>query len=325
MRKFFSRLVQLLNDPESNRERKIFVLALAIFLSVILWGLVTLNQNYELELDYVVAMDHVPEQFYLTQQVTNRIRVTASGPGVDLIVESIRAKRDTLFLPFKEGLQFNDKISISAYQKEIKENFKVNTMEITRMEPDDLEFVFEKKQTRRVPLKMITEIPLPLGYQLERKPIVQPESVDIYGAAEQINDIKSWNTREIVIPKIYGSQTLSVPVDTQKGLKISPSEVGVKVFPKPFTETTLSMRLVVNEVPNGMDVRLSDEVLNVTCLLPLDEYEEIRAVYKNKTIELDFNELDPNFPYIIPEVNFPEPILPLSRDPFIVSYVIIIK
>ncbi|MCI4670001.1 MAG: hypothetical protein MRZ79_17830, partial [Bacteroidia bacterium] len=93
MNKFFGRILQILNDSEAKRERQIFMLVLALVLSVLLWVLATLNQDYQMQLSYDIAIKDIPEDLFLTKQNSFSLEVNARGPGVDLIVESIRANR----------------------------------------------------------------------------------------------------------------------------------------------------------------------------------------------------------------------------------------
>ncbi len=323
MRKFLRNLIQLLNNPEPRRERQILVLILAIFLSITLWVLVTLNQTYELTLRYAIAIKDVPEELFLAQKNTKRIQIDTRGPGVDLIVEAIRARRDTIFLPYSDLLKGNSKISLNTYKGEIITNFQGNTLEIIRMKPDYLDLILEEKVFKKVPLRLTTDFNLLSGYQLKNDPNPEPDSVSIYGAPDRLKSIEVWETLSVSTEKIYQPTLLTVPVDTQKGLEVSPPKVKVRLQPQQYTETKLPLKVEVANVPPNTHVRLSDDTLYVSCLMPLEDYEKVRELNVKKKIRLEYRDLDPDFPHVIPDLKLSGSVIELYRDPLILSYVIV--
>lgn len=299
------------------------MLILALVLSVLLWVLATLTQDYELQLDYKIAFANVPEELSLTQQKSHTISVKARGPGVDLIVESIRAKRDTLFLPFRELMRKDTNLPIDVFVAEVRNNFQENTMEIISIKPDFIEMKFEEKIFKRVPLRLNTTFSLKRGYQLENQPRLVPAFVSIYGPPEKIRDIPYWQTMNTGTEKISAPGTIEIPVDTQKGLIISPSKVKVQLNPRLYTEKTFPLFVDIINEPPATHVRLNSDTIYVTCLLPLDEYERISEMNAFQKITLDFSELNPDFPYIIPELKLNGAVIEVYREPFILSYVIV--
>lgn len=299
------------------------MLVLALLLSILLWVLATLNQNYEMQLEYKIAIDNVPKELFLTQQNSHILSVKARGPGVDLIVESIRARRDTLFLPYRDAMREDSNVPIDVFVTEVQNNFQENTMEILGIKPDFLELGFEEKIFKKVPLRLNTSFNLRRGYQLENKPLPDPDYVTIYGPPERIKEIPYWQTMSTSTEKISEPGVIEVPVDTQKGLVISPPKVKVALNPRLYTEQTFPLYVEVVNEPPATHVRLSSDTIYVTCLLPLDEYEIITDMNFRKKIILDFSTLDPNFPHVIPKLNLSGSVIEVYRKPFVLSYVIV--
>ncbi|MEL6133907.1 MAG: hypothetical protein AAFR59_11140 [Bacteroidota bacterium] len=326
MRKIISRLLQLLvagDEAGQMRERKAVTVSLSLGLAIVLWVLVTLNKSYEYNLYFPVKIVQVPDSLEVTDQETKTLSLITEGIGVDLFMAYLRSRKDTLELPFRSPFIQDEPVPSSAYFNDIQQSFRSPNIKLSRIIPEQVFVDVDFKIFKKVPLRLTTEIGLKKAYQLEAPPRNLTDSVKLYGAASRLNDIQEWRTLPAMTQPLDRAQTLLLDVDTAADIEVIPAKANIFVQPRLYTETTLDIPIEILDKPDEIEVRLSHPVVKAVCLVPMDEYDALRKEILQKKVKIPFNTLDPEFPYLIPDLKMDKKVKLLYRDPLEISYVIV--
>jgi hypothetical protein len=313
-------LLKRLRPHQGVKRRQVAYLLISFLLSVTFWGLVTLNESYEVPISFPVVANDIPENIQLQSKLPANLEVDTRGVGLDLLIEKWQMKKVPIELDMR--LAFNRGYIISRdYTISVRSRLP-STIEILRIKPDTIRLAYAERDSVRVPLIANVDIRLAPAYQLGNQPSLTPDSVTIFGPASELQEIQSWSTLPFRTEPLAGFTVLELKVDTLPGLLVRPSIAEMVLKPDLYTQTTISLKLRVVGVPRNMEVRLSHEAVLVDCLIPVRDYDSVTG----RTYESlkEFNHLDREINYFLPEVSsLPPQVIVLNRKPVKVTYVIV--
>ncbi len=325
MKNWVRQLIRLLFYPAAFRpkENQGLIILVSFVLAITLWFLVTINQTYDTRLSFPFQVTGIPQAYQLTEELPAEIQVEARGPGVDLIGLHLTLRRDTLEFPYQDEFRQEGLIRTQPFRELVAKVLPAQ-LEVKGLTPGNLAFSVEKKISKQVPVLFMADLRLPPAYQLEQAPKLSQDSVTVLGPQGQLDTLRFWPTQAIELVVGEKPGILSVPLqDTLLGLEVSPSVVQVYLQPRKYTQTTLRLRLRVTGQPDDVQVRLNHQHVDLSCLLPLDEYEAILRQSRTWFVAIPFDQLDPRIPAIIPQLDLPSSVKVVSRSPFQIQYVIV--
>jgi hypothetical protein len=309
--------------PEQRQRRQ--VLALAFVVSALSWLFVTLSGDFVLRLSYPIEFTGVEDHVTISRMQTTDLEVEVRGRGLDLIGLLLRSRGDTLRLQYTPEYQRSGAVSVNQHAREV-DSLAGSRLRVRWMKPDSIRLVVEPLEERRVPLRLAVQFRLKPGYHLEDEPRPDTDSITLIGSPAKLRQYREWATfsRTVPLSEEMSSVTLRV-VDTVEGIRISPHEVEVQVSPKRYTQARIPVQLqVVHQPEQVQEVRLMPPLVEVDCLVPLEAYDRIAGPGQSYTLKIDFRELSPESPGIIPRIDtlFPQAKI-IRQSPLIVSYVIV--
>lgn len=319
----FRKLVHALYSTVPSRMRQIVTIFLALVLAIVLWVLVTLNQPNQLTLNFPIEVRDVPVEVQLTELSPTSLQVKTEGLGLDLVLASVKARRDTIFINYESEFATEGYIPTTLLQTQVTNYFKTG-VSVLAITPEQINSSVEFKVSKRVPLRFSTPLNLPPAYRLTHPVVLSQDSVTILGPQDYLDSLTYWETAPVEVAPILEPTEIAIPIlDTAAGLVVSPKVVQAYVNPRKYTQTTLTYQLKITQIPPQRAVRLSSQTLKIACLVPIEEFELLTNTYANATLEIPFDSLKPRFPFIVPELTLPPSIRLVYRDPLEISYVII--
>lgn len=314
-------LIRFLLSPETRPQRnnRGLVFLFAFLSASALWLIVTLNEEYETSLRYTVKL---PENVKLGPEEAPSIRIDAIGSGIDLMMAKLRSRKDTLSFEFTEDEIREGYLMVKRHEDHVKNSLK--GVQIAGLKPEKLYFNYLTEFTNKVPLTFATKLNLAPAYQLEEEPNLSQDSVLLRGPKEVIDTIKFWKTAGRIDQQITTAASFDIPVlDTLEGINVFPKTVSVEVKPIKYTEIKLNIPIEIIDLPSDLDVRLSHNAVDYTCLVPMDQYSKVEREMKALKINIPFSELEEDIPSFIPEAALPGSLKLIRKVPMEVGFVII--
>ncbi|MEM6764308.1 MAG: hypothetical protein AAF824_23290 [Bacteroidota bacterium] len=293
----------------------------SFLLAVILWILVTLSQTYTAEFIFPIKLTEVPTNIQIETISSPEVVVDLGGTGTDLIFEDIRTQKDSLSVPYTD-FDENGHIYALSLQRALRAMVP-SQINIQEVRPGDLFLTYNKKVTKKVPLVSLVKVNLRSAFQLENKPVLMPDSVEIIGNSQQLDTIHHWFTAKVETPRLgVEASELTIPIeDTVSRVTVSPKSATLFLQPRRYTEQMIEVPVLVEGNPKTSYVTLQTNTLKVICLVPLENYKELEDASYVWTIP--FDSLDTRVPYLIPDISFlPEYVKVIRVEPFQMSYVI---
>ncbi|GEM_PF-3055116 len=327
MKQLFKRLLQiqlvLAHSQSTGRENQGVVLLFSFLLALILWFLVTLNQNYYTTLSFPIQITQYPQGVQPSASHPPEINVSVEGLGVDLLLEHIKWNRkDTLSLRFQEEFK-NGFFSPQKYISQLNRNLP-NGLNIRQIFVDSVYYPFEQQKSKTVKLISKVKVQLDPALALFSQPILIPDSVTIVGPQHILDTIQVWYTEVLTTSRLSKATHIEVQIpDTFQTLSLDVQKAMLYVNPQFYTQTSLHIPIKISNIPANTQIRLDKDSIAVNLLVPIDKYEEL--LVKPVEIQLSYKDLDKEIPFIVPKIKdlLPYYVKSISHSPIKVSYVIV--
>lgn len=264
-RQLISGLARLLVRTSKDR-RQGPILLVSFFLAVVLWLLVTLGESYETRISVPLLIGK-NDGVIATRSRLYDISVNLKGNGLDLLMEHLRLRRDTIHVEYEEGMTDLKSLSVSTYITSFEKNFS-SQVAIDGFYPDLIALGFTPKESKKVPVRLATRIQVPPGYQLDTQPKVLLDSVKVYGNQADLETVEEWRTLPGLSPLIQTPRDILLPVDTARYLSTEPNMIPVSVNPVPYSEWRVTLPVKAIDPPIGTSVRLSHPTIVFDLVLP---------------------------------------------------------
>lgn len=305
--------------------RQLPVLLASFCVSVLLWTLVTLAEEYQstVEVNIQLGTDHTVVGHHNS---THRAKVGLKGSGLDLLLEHLRFSQDTIYLEYTPDLLDLSELNMQDHQASFVRYFtpKVSVQSIY---PASLPIDFSLKDRKKVPVRMGTHIAMPPGYQLSAPPILFQDSVWVIGAAEVIDSIRFWPTIPGFSKLVTQHQELSVPLDSARNISTDPQEISILVDPVPYSEWKVRLPVRLSGLPVGTSVRMSHPEISCLIALPeqLKDSLEQSGGFPVKNLVISYTDLleSGNAGWKPTDELFPEQMKIITNQPERISYTVV--
>lgn len=242
------------------------ILLVSFFLAVILWLLVTLGESYQTRISVPLLIGK-NDGVIATRSRLYDISVNLKGNGLDLLMEHLRLRRDTIHVEYEEGMTELKSLSVSDYFPSFEKNFS-SQISIEGFYPDLIALGFSPKESKKVPVRLATRIQVPPGYQLDSQPRILVDSVKVYGNKADLATVTEWKTLPGLSPLVQTARDIFLPVDTVRYLSTEPKMIPVSVNPVPYAEWRVTLPVKAIDPSMGTSVRLSHPNMVFDLFLP---------------------------------------------------------
>ena len=166
----------------SKMSREALVFAFFVLLSAAFWLTQALNETSELELEYDLVLEHVPEGTVVTSELPSPMHITVRDKGTSLIHYYAQFRRRKLTIDFAQYDRGNSYGHVvlphSDVQKLLASSLDANTRIVT-IRPDTLEYYYTRGVSKRVPVEFIGRVETDALSYLATMTI-EPDSVTVW-------------------------------------------------------------------------------------------------------------------------------------------------
>ncbi len=265
LQQLFSRRVPVGDGrrPEGGPSKGV-VITICILISTLLWFTFTLQETYTATLDLPVRVVNLPPDQALAMPPPRFVRVQLRGEGYPLV--QLYFNPPTVTLDARQ-----DVIDLTTLDLNLPRG--VTAESIT---PQRVELRKEPRIARRLPVELRVVFETPPTHDLLYPPRVEPDSVQVAGAASIVRELGAWPTVSMRLRDVRDSIAMRIPLaDTLQPLvTVTPEAVWVYARAVPFTEGVRELSVRVTGVPfTERMVTLEPATVRVRFRVPLSQYE----------------------------------------------------
>jgi len=239
----------------SNLNKQFLVFIFFLLLSGIFWLTMTLNENYEQEIEVPVRVSGIPRNAVLTSKAVDTLRVTVHDKGW-IIMSYLFNQRKPIAIPFKNFDKGNGKGMVPA--ADLKRHIELGlelSSKVTAVKPEKLAFYYNNGQRKRVPIRWAGRV-LPDQLYFISQVVYSPDSVDVYASKEKLDSIRAIYTEPLNFVNFRDSLQVDCQLAHSADVKVVPEMVKITFHTDVLTEETMKgVPIVCLNLPKGKVLR----------------------------------------------------------------------
>ena len=270
-------------------KKKIPLLIISITFSVIIWGTISLSEEYYANVNVPLRVVGFPNGFSIGSEIPENITIKLRGIGWKLfavnigkdVAYNISVKGDSGFIQIKLMDHLTDN------------RWMLSELDIIDIVPNSLSFSIERRVTKKLPIVADLSLDFKAGYGLAKEVVLEPDSVVIDGPQSVVNSLTEIKTKEIKLSSLdkliiknigfiylpgtsYGTKFVTVSLDVQRIVDKQFDDIDVEVLDVPPDRDVI---LLPNKI--SCNVRGGIEILGKL------EKDEFRAFVFYRDVVLD--------------------------------------
>lgn len=258
-------------DARAARRERIAVFAVAYIMAMSLWFIVNLNGDYNISINVPLESGNIPSDMALVEDLPEFVQVEVSGDGWKLV--SLFNNPPRVLVDITEG-------EVNLFDQ-VRQRFTVEQdVSVLKVQPFLVNIGLEPKVTKKIPIRLNTNIGFMSRYGLIGEALIVPDSLEITGAASHVADISEWiipDTLELIDIREDIQQT--IPIQTIDPLvEASIEEVVLTANVSEFTEGEVSVYIRTRNLPRGQVINYNPSAVLIRFDVPLEQYAEIQNI-----------------------------------------------
>lgn len=270
-----------------------------VLLALGFWLLQSLQQEYEIDINIPVRYKNVPPNIAFTGTPPEKITVRVKDKGSVLLNYSfgrsfvpIEANMKTM--PEKSGKLIIDKKEIES---DIKKQL-IATTSLIGFEPQHIDVAYSTRVKKEIPVIFNGSIHTDAGFKISGELTISPNKINVYASDVVLDTLKEVQTVFTEIKK--GNKTITRNIQLQKieGATFDPANITITIPIEEFTEKTLDIPVVCNDLPSHYILRTFPSTVKVNCSIPLSRFKDVSA--NEFAVNISFSDLEQNTSGSIP-------------------------
>jgi hypothetical protein len=300
--------------------KRYHIIIASLFFAFMMWGSVTLGDEYYISLDMPLVVHDIPQSKALRGSLPNTVSVRLRGTGWRIL--------SMLFSGTPQCI-----LNVSGFSSQPVAIYKsqlLNSIPFTAgLQPvdinlDTLVLSLDNYIERKLFVRPDVVVDSPEGYGVVGQIRVMPESVVIGGAESVLRKVEYWKTEPTVFSKVREPFVVQVPLASagSYAFHIPQRTVQVSVNVQPFAEKTLSgLAIEARYLPPNRDIIFIPPKIDIIVRGGIEQLASLSG--NDVRLSVDYRELlSDTTGYVQPVVESPSGIRVLAKRPDRLQYII---
>lgn len=253
------------------RREKVIVFIAAYIMAVSLWFIVNLSGSFSINLNIPIEPGNIPEDMAMTEELPEFVQVGVSGDGWQLM--NLYNNPPTVVINIEES-------EINLFDQVRQRLSYLQEIDIAKVQPLLLSVNLEPKISKKVPVKLNTDLSFQNRFGLVGEPTFTPDSITITGAESKIEDITEWEVRDTLkLTGIKDDISTTLRLEASEGvIQLSENEISFKANVSEFTEGETTVYIRTRGLPRGQNVNYNPSSVTIKFDVPIEQFSEVEKV-----------------------------------------------
>jgi YbbR domain-containing protein len=255
-------------------KKNIYVVVLAVIFSALLWGSISLSNNYITTVELPVRITNFPEGYATATKLPEKIDVKVRGQGWKLVYLNLSAEAEYRISAGRErGRRF-----VNLYNFVLENQWLTSGVDVISINPDTLSFNVEKVGEKIVKVVPDTKLDFRKGYGLAEDIRVTPDSVLIYAPQSVLRELSEVKTEPLEVKNLDTRTNREVALQEIPGVNFPQNNVTIYLEVQKILEKSFeNVNVQVNGVPADRDVVLLPGKITIGIRGGIDIIAKIKA------------------------------------------------
>ncbi|MDD2631856.1 MAG: CdaR family protein [Bacteroidales bacterium] len=273
---------------------KTTVFVICLIISALIWLLIKLAEVDSTRIHIPVTYTDPPAGKILTSRIDTTLTISIRDQGFVLVWVKYFARKKPLNISLADyrlrrvDNHFETTINTSRWTQDFLEQYKLSGS-VEYISPDTLNFVFENRVEKTVPVKSNIKLSFQSQYFSLDTLSLHPDSVQVSGLKHVIAAITEIET----VPTNYNNLSTSVNerIKLQRpanaaALQIEPEQVQATLNVEKFTEAEIEIPIEKINSPTQSKIKIFPETVTIRYLVSLDNYSRVTRDLFLSTVDL---------------------------------------
>ena len=249
-------------------KKKIPLIIISIAFSVIIWGTISLSEEYYANVNVPLRVVDFPIGYTIGNKIPENITIKLRGIGWKLFSVNI-GKDVTYNISVNEDSGFKQ---IRLMDHLTDNRWMLSELDIIDIVPNSLSFSIERRIHKKLPIVADLSLDFKAGYGLAKQIVIEPDSVVIDGPQSVVNSLTEIKTKAIKLSSLdrftiknidfinlpgtsFGTRFVSVNFDIQRIVDKQFDDIDVEVLDvPPDRDVILLPNKISCNVRGGIDI-----------------------------------------------------------------------
>lgn len=277
----------------SIKNKKLNIFGLFFLLAFLILVLSKLSKPYTETITVGIAYINLPEDKVLTSDSLPELNITVNTYGFNLL--GLYFYEKSIPVDFNNDVYVHGESYVWTANRALPviENQFGKSFDIKLVQPDTLKLPFGSLSLKNVPIKLNSKVTYAAGYDSLKGIELIPDSIKVIGSSAEIKTINYIETSELSLLNIKENINTTVKLklpEKVNTLKLSQDKVAIRAEVQKFTEGTLEIPIVINNLPSDIQINYFPKTIKVSYEVSLNDYKFIKA--SDFKIECDYLEIE---------------------------------
>ncbi|WP_020404297.1 CdaR family protein [Gracilimonas tropica] len=259
------------DDARFLRREKIIVFIGAYIMAISLWFIVNLGGSFNLTLNVPVEPGNIPEDMALTEDLPEFVQVSISGDGWQLL--NLYNDPPTVVINIEES-------EVNMFDQVRQRLSYLQEVDIAKVQPLILSVNLEPKISKKVPVKINTNLQFQNRYGLVGEPSYSPDSITVTGAESKIAGIEQWEVKDTLrLSDIRNDISTTLELEGSEGvIELSEQQIRFEANVSEFTEGETTVYIRTRGLPRGQNVNYNPSSVTIKFDVPIEQYANVEKI-----------------------------------------------
>tara|TARA_B100000809_G_scaffold266880_1_gene332486 strand:- start:11705 stop:12655 length:951 start_codon:yes stop_codon:yes gene_type:complete len=300
---------------------KMFLLFL--FITTFIWFISKFSRDYTSNLEAKIHYINAPLGVILSGKNYHLVTFDFTTSGFDFLYYKLNQPIVTIDLQkyFKKGAS-SFIISTSEFKRIITSQLK-NDIIVNNVSIENMEVLLDKLKTKKVKVSLSENIQFKNGFKSIGEFEISPDSIAISGPTKHLDTLTEIKTELLELTNVNENiaTTVNLNISNDTTISYSQESVNLLVSVKEFTQKSLLVPVIVNNLPSDLSIRLVPENVTIRFDVSMEDYNKITA--NDFMIMCDFDKTNYQKDFMIPHlIKQPESIINFEIQENKINYLI---
>lgn len=239
-------------------KNKISVIIFSILFSIIVWGTVTLSEQFFTLEHFNLKIVNLPEGYSCGLVKPESLSLKLKAKGWQLISLNLAGSKEFNL----SADQDSGRIIVDPFN-EINENRWINSgINVLDISPRQVNFLVEKIKFKKVKVEPEVDISFADGYGLATPVKLYPDSVLVSGPSGLLDKMSSIKNKPVEVKSIDHKTSFIAELETPLGFKLERTQVQLILDVQRIVEKSFdNIKVIIKDIPGDKDIVLIPNVI----------------------------------------------------------------
>lgn len=240
-------------------KNKINIIILSVLFSLLIWGSVTLSEQFYSVKDFKIKIVNEPKGYSCGSINPENLSIKLKAKGWQLLTLGLGPENEYLISADKDS----GKITVDPFNEIDENNWLSAGLSITEISPRQISFYVEKLKYKKLKIEAETDISYNDGYGLATPIIVYPDSVLVAGPSSALDKISAIKTKLVKLSSLDNKIKTITDIEEPKGFQLEQNKVELTLDVQRIVEKTFEdVKVSINGLPHDRHIVLIPNTIN---------------------------------------------------------------